>query len=119
MLQAGRSRVRFPMLLDFSIDLILPSRDRAVGIMTSYGLNNQEVGVRVPAGSRILSFPRRPDRLWGSHYMLSNGYHGLYPPVVARPGHEADHSPPTSAEAKKMWIYTPNLPTRLHGVVLN
>jgi hypothetical protein len=23
-----------------------------------------------------------------------------------RPGREADHSPPTSAEVKKMWIYT-------------
>jgi hypothetical protein len=25
---------------------------------------------------------------------------------VKRPGHEAGHSPPTSAEIKKMWIYT-------------
>jgi hypothetical protein len=27
-------------------------------------------------------------------------------PKVKRPGREADHSPPTSAEVKKMWIYT-------------
>jgi hypothetical protein len=27
-------------------------------------------------------------------------------PGVKRPGREADHSPPTSAEVKKMWIYT-------------
>jgi hypothetical protein len=27
-------------------------------------------------------------------------------PGVKRPGREADHSPPASAEAKKMWIYT-------------
>jgi hypothetical protein len=27
-------------------------------------------------------------------------------PGVMRPGREADHSPPTSAEVKKMWIYT-------------
>jgi hypothetical protein len=27
-------------------------------------------------------------------------------PGVERPGHEADHSPPTSAEVKKTWIYT-------------
>jgi hypothetical protein len=27
-------------------------------------------------------------------------------PRVKRPGREADHSPPASAEAKKMWIYT-------------
>jgi hypothetical protein len=29
------------------------------------------------------------------------------PPGVKRPGREADHSPPTSAEVKKMWIYNP------------
>jgi hypothetical protein len=27
-------------------------------------------------------------------------------PGVKLPGHEADHSPPTSAEFKKTWIYT-------------
>jgi hypothetical protein len=27
-------------------------------------------------------------------------------PGVKRPEREADHSPPTSAEVKKMWIYT-------------
>jgi hypothetical protein len=27
-------------------------------------------------------------------------------PGVKRPGRETDHSPPTSAEVKKMWIYT-------------
>jgi hypothetical protein len=37
---------------------------------------------------------------------------------VSRPQREADHSPPTSAEVKKMWIYT-STPIRLHGVVLN
>jgi hypothetical protein len=26
-------------------------------------------------------------------------------PGLKRPGGEADHSPPTSAEVKKMWIY--------------
>jgi hypothetical protein len=27
-------------------------------------------------------------------------------PGVKRPGREADHSPPTTVEVKKMWIYT-------------
>jgi hypothetical protein len=27
-------------------------------------------------------------------------------PGLKRPGREADHSPPTSAEVKKTWIYT-------------
>jgi hypothetical protein len=29
---------------------------------------------------------------------------------VKRPGREADHSPPASAEVKKIWIYTSTLP---------
>jgi hypothetical protein len=29
---------------------------------------------------------------------------------VKRPGREADHSPPASAEVKKMWIYTTTPP---------
>jgi hypothetical protein len=74
-------------------------RDGSVGIATGYGLDCRGVGVRVPVGSRIFSFPRRPDRLWGSPNLLSNGYRGL-----KRPGREADHSHPASAEVKKMYI---------------
>jgi hypothetical protein len=38
--------------------------------------------------------------------------------IIIIPGREVDHSPPISAEAKKMWIYT-STPIHLHGVVLN
>jgi hypothetical protein len=38
---------------------------------------------------------------------------------VKRPGREADHSPPSSAEVKNAWIYTSTPPTRLHGLVLS
>jgi hypothetical protein len=39
---------------------------------------------------------------------------------VKRPGREADHSLPTSAKVKKMWIYLYiHSPIRLHGAVLN
>jgi hypothetical protein len=31
-------------------------------------------------------------------------------PGVKRQGREADHSPPTNAEVKKMWIYTSTPP---------
>jgi hypothetical protein len=31
-------------------------------------------------------------------------------PGVKRPGREADHTPPTSAEVKKTWVYTSILP---------
>jgi hypothetical protein len=81
------------------------SRDSVVGIATGYGLDDQEVGVRVTVGSRIFSSPRRPDRLWGTPNLLSNGYWGSSP-GVKRPRREADHSPSPSTEVKKIWIYT-------------
>jgi hypothetical protein len=83
---------------------LLRSQDSVVGIATGYGLDDRGVIVRVPVGSRIFSTlsrpalePTQPSIQWvlGA---LSLG--------VKRPGHEADHSPPTSAEVKKMWIYT-------------
>jgi hypothetical protein len=85
------------------------SRDSAVGIATGYGLNDRGVRVPVSLGSRIFSSPRRLDRLWGPPNLLSNGYGGSFP-GVKQPVSETDHSPPTSAEIKKMWIYTTTSP---------
>jgi hypothetical protein len=76
---------------------------------TGYGLNDRGVGVWVPVGSRIFSSPRRPDRLWGPSTLLSNGYRDLSP-GINWPRHEADPTPPSSAEVKKMWIYTSTPP---------
>jgi hypothetical protein len=78
------------------------SRDSAVVIATSYGLDDWGVGVRVLVESRIFSSPNRSDRLWGPPNLLSNGYRGTLSPGVKRPGREADRSPPTSAKVKKM-----------------
>jgi hypothetical protein len=38
---------------------------------------------------------------------------GVLSQGVKRPGREADQSPPTSAEVKRMWIYTPTPPYAL------
>jgi hypothetical protein len=54
------------------------SWDSVVGIATGYGLDDLGVGVGVPVGSRIFTFPFRPDRLWGPPN-LSNGYRSLFP----------------------------------------
>jgi hypothetical protein len=58
---------------------IFTSRYSVVGIATGYGLNDQEVRVRVPVGSRIFSSPHRPDRFRGPPSLLSNGFRGLFP----------------------------------------
>jgi hypothetical protein len=47
------------------------------------------------------------------------GVPGSLSPEVKRPGHEADHSPPTSAEVEKTWICTFTPTIRLYGAVLN
>jgi hypothetical protein len=84
----------------FSTITMNDSRVSTVGIATGYRLDNRGVGVRVPVGSRIFTSTCHPDWLWGPPNLLSNGW-GLFPQ-----GREADHSPPTSAEVKKTWIYT-------------
>jgi hypothetical protein len=38
---------------------------------------------------------------------------------LKRPGREADHSPPSSAEVKNAWSCISTPPIRLHGVVLS
>jgi hypothetical protein len=50
--------------------------------------------------------------------LIYSGYRELFPEGVKRPGSEADHSPPSSAEIKNGGAISP-LPTHLYGVVLN
>jgi hypothetical protein len=59
-------------------NIAIGSQDSAVGTATGYGLDGRGVGVRILAGSRIFSSPRRPDQFWGSPG-LSNGYRGRFP----------------------------------------
>jgi hypothetical protein len=75
------------------------SWDSVVGIATGYELDDRVVGVRVSVWSRIFSTSSR--RALGPTQPPSQ-----WVPRVKRPGHEADHSPPTNAEVKKTWIYT-------------
>jgi hypothetical protein len=77
------------------------SRDSAFGIATGYGLDGLGVGDRVPVESRIFS-SHVVQTGSGAHpdsYPMGTG--GAVSPGVKRPGREADHSHPTSAEAKK------------------
>jgi hypothetical protein len=80
------------------------SQDSLVGIATGYGLDDRVVGVRVPVGSRIFSTSSGP--ALGSTQPPIEWVPGPLSPGIKRPGSEADHSPPTSAELNKIWIYT-------------
>jgi hypothetical protein len=82
--------------------MYVESRDSVVCIATGQGLDDRGVGVRVPVKSRIFSSPRHPDQIWGPPSLLSNEYGGGSFHGLKRPGREADHSSPTSAEVKKM-----------------
>jgi hypothetical protein len=82
------------------------SRDSSVGIATGYGLDDRGGG-----GSSS------PGRVKNFHFSISSrpALGSTQPPIkwvpgVKRQGREADHSPPTSAEVKKMWIYTSTPP---------
>jgi hypothetical protein len=85
------------------------NRDNAVDIATGYVLDAKRSKFESRRGKNVSS-SRRPDRFWGPPSLQSNGYRGLFPPGVKRPGHETGHSPPTSAEVKNTWIYTSTPP---------
>jgi hypothetical protein len=64
----------------------------SVGIATDYGLDGP--GIESRWGR---DFPHLPDRPWGPPSLLYNGYR-VFPGGKVRPGRDADHSPPSSAE---------------------
>jgi hypothetical protein len=92
------------------------SQDSLVGMGTGYRLGDQGVRVRVLVETRIFTSPFRPDRLWGPPNLLSKP--GTLSLVVKRQGRVAGHSPPTSAEVKKIWIYTSTPPYAFTGTTL-
>jgi hypothetical protein len=71
-------------------------RDSAVDILTGYGMDYRGVGVRflqvvrTGVGAHPASYPVHT---WDSFL------------GIKLQGREADHSPPASAEVKKIWIY--------------
>jgi hypothetical protein len=67
-------------------------------------------------GRGFFFYPLRSDWLWGPPSLLSNGYLGPFPGGKVRPGRDADHSLPSSAEVKneqELYLLSPKRP---HGV---
>jgi hypothetical protein len=86
------------------------SRDRSVGIATDYGLDERGGGSSSPGRVKKCSLPhivQTGSAVHPTSYKI--GTVGSFP-GVKRQGPEADYSPPTSAEVKKMWIYTSTPP---------
>jgi hypothetical protein len=61
-------------------------------------------------GSRPALGPTQPPIQWAPEDLSSD---------VKRPGHEADHSPLSSAEVKNAWSYMSTPPICLHSVALS
>jgi hypothetical protein len=83
-----------------------------VSMATGYRLDSEGVRVRVSVRSVIFSTSCRP--------VLEL----MQPPVqwvpeVMQPGHEAHHSPPANAKAKKKIDLCFDFAIRLHGIVLS
>jgi hypothetical protein len=72
--------------------------DSDVGIAMGYRLDDPG---SIPNSARFFFSPQRPDQLWGPPSLLSNGYRGgEISSGVKRQGHEANHSPRSTAEVK-------------------
>jgi hypothetical protein len=79
-----------------------------VCIATGYGLDDREVGVRLPVESRIFSSARRPDQLWGPRNLLPNEYQGCFSRGVK-----------LATQLQLVQRSRKSPPIRLHGAVLS
>jgi hypothetical protein len=89
-------------------------RDSSVGIALGYGLDDRGSRVRFPAGAGNFSLHHRVQNGFGAHpasYPMGSRVLSL---GVKRPGREAEHSPPFSAEVKEcveLYLHSPNTPS--------
>jgi hypothetical protein len=85
------------------------------------GLQAGRQDVWFPGGAGSFSLHHCVQTRSGAHpASYTIGTRGYFPGGggVKRPGGEADHSSPFSAEVKNVWSYTSTSPMCLHGVVL-
>jgi hypothetical protein len=75
--------------------------DPAVGIATGYGMDDQDVKSSSPGRVKNFIFSKSSKPVLGPTQSPIQ-----WVPGIKRQGRDADHSPPTSDEVKKMWIYT-------------
>jgi hypothetical protein len=90
---------------------------KAVGIAPAYELDDQGSRVRFLAGAGNFSLYHRVQNGCGAHPASYPMVPGALSLRVKRPGREADHSPPSSAEVEECVELYLHSPIRIHGVV--
>jgi hypothetical protein len=85
--------------LTYKLIPLYVSRVSSGSIVSDYGLEDREIGVRSPAEAKDFSSILRVQTGSGAHpASCPMGTGGPFPEGKARPGRDADHSPPSSAE---------------------
>jgi hypothetical protein len=80
---------------------IIRSRGSSGSIVSGYGLEDRAIGVRSPAEAKDFSSSLCVQTGSGAHpASCTMGTVGPFPGGKARPGCDADHSPPSSAEVE-------------------
>jgi hypothetical protein len=82
-------------------EVMMRSRVSSGSIVSDYGLDDRTIGVRSPAGAKDFSSSLCVQTDSGAHpvsYPMGTG--GPFSGGKARPGRDADHSPPSSAEVE-------------------
>jgi hypothetical protein len=94
--------------------LVLRSRGSSVSTVSDYGLDDRAIGVRSPAGTKHFSSSLCVQTGSGAHpASCTVGTGGPFPGDKARPGRDADLSPPSSAEVKneyELYLLSPPAP---------
>jgi hypothetical protein len=105
-------------LLTFAVSYInIQEPGYLSGIALDYEPDDREFETREGLGIFLFTTVSRP--VLGSTQPPIQWVLGALSLGAKRPGREADHTPPSSAEVKNAWSYTSTPPIRLHGLVLN
>jgi hypothetical protein len=86
-------------IIFMTVHTIIRSWISSVSIVSYYELDDRAIGVRSPVGAKDFSSILCVQTASGAHpASCTVGTGGPFPGVKARPGREADYSPPSSAE---------------------
>jgi hypothetical protein len=95
--------------------LILKEPGSSGSIVSDYGLDDRAIGIRSSAGTKDFSSSLCVQTGSGAHpASCTMGTGGAFPGGKSRPGRNADHSPPSSAEVRneyELYLLSPQAPS--------